>query len=126
MKRKGRRFKLIHQYILKTVIISVIVLIHISAHADDLTYRNAVVDSLHHSPNLRMKVADIKISEVQYKASFAGLFPTINLSGRTERYENLDDRNTSGFDTIGNEVVGGYQNAWKSSLNLTGQYYFLA
>lgn len=99
-------------------------MINFSAYAGDVTYRGVVVDALRHSPNLRMKIEDIKISDAQYHSSFAGLFPSINLSGRAERYENLDSRNSTNIESIGNEIVGGYASAWRSSVNLTGQYYF--
>jgi len=115
---------LICRYIFKTAIIFIIVLIHISAQADDLTYKSVIVDALRHSANIRIKIEDIKISEAQYKSSFAGLFPSINLSGRAERFENLDDRNSTNIESIGNEIVGGYSSAWRSSVNFTGQYYF--
>lgn len=92
--------------------------------AQSLNHRDAVIDALRHSPNLRMRIEDIRISDAQYRVSFAGLLPSINVSGRGERYENLDTRNSNNIQTIGNEVVGGYQSAWRSSVNLTGQYYF--
>lgn len=95
-----------------------------SGMAQTLSHRDAVIDALRHSPNLRMRIEDIRISNAQYKTSFAGLLPSINLSGRAERYENLDTRNSTNIETIGSEVVGGNQSAWRSSLNLTGQYYF--
>ncbi len=95
-----------------------------AGYAQELNYREALIDALRHSPNLQMRTEDIRIAEAQYKAGFAGLLPSITLSGRAERYENLDSRSASGIDTIGNEVVGGNQTAWRSSVNVTGQYYF--
>ena len=92
--------------------------------AEALNHRDTVVDALRHSPNLRMRIEDIRISDAQHRTSIAGLFPTVNVSGRGERYENIDTRNTTNIETIGNEVVGGNQSAWRSSVNLTGQYYF--
>lgn len=100
----------------------VLVLASSICHAQSLNYKTAVAEALRHSPNLRMKVEDISISNAQYKTSFAGLFPTVSLSGRAERYENLDRRENTNIETIGNEVVGGYQTAWRSSLNVSGQY----
>ena len=95
-----------------------------AGYAQEVNYRGALIAALRHSPNLQMRTEDIRIAEAQYKAGFAGLLPSITLSGRAERYENLDSRSTSGIDTIGNEVVGGNQTAWRSSVNVTGQYYF--
>ena len=102
----------------------IFIFINCNANADVLIYRETIVSALRHSPNLRMKIEDIRISNAQYRASFAGLFPSINLSARAERYENIDSRIQDNIQTIGNEVVGGNQSAWRSSLNLTGQYYF--
>lgn len=119
-----RSFAMTLRYSLFAVIISIVILIPGIANADVLIYRDVVVDVLRHSPQLRMKIEDIRISHAQYRTSFAGLFPSINLSGRAERYENIDSRSQDNIQTIGNEVVGGNQSAWRSSLNLTGQYYF--
>ena len=94
------------------------------AWAGVLTYRSAVNDSINYSAALRVKAEDIRISEAQYRANYAGLYPELNLSGRAERYENLDHRNDAAFNTIGNEVVGGSQSAWRSAFYLSGQYYF--
>ncbi len=94
------------------------------SYAQDINYRKTVMEALQHSPLLQMRTEDIRIAEAQYKAGFAGLLPSITLSGRAERYENLDSRSTSGIDTIGNEVVGGSQTAWRSSVSVIGQYYF--
>ena len=108
----------------KTVLIlAFIIFIRFISNAEDLTYRDTVQDALRHSPNLMMKIEDIKISDAQYRTSFAGQFPSINLYGRAERYENVDSRNTSNVEVIGNEVIGGYQTAWRSAANVTGQYY---
>ncbi len=89
-----------------------------------ITYQETVLAALRHSPQLRMRAEDIRIAEAQYKSSYAGLLPSIHLSGRAERYENLDSRSASGIDTIGNEVVGGNSTAWRSSVSVNGQYYF--
>jgi outer membrane protein TolC len=89
-----------------------------------LTYRGALIDSLNYSASLRVKYEDIRISDAQYRSNFAGLFPEVNISGRAERYENLDHRNDAAINTIGNEVVGGNQSSWRSAFYLSGQYYF--
>ncbi len=89
-----------------------------------LTYRSAVVDSINYSASLRVKSADIRISDAQYRSNYAGLYPEVNVSGRAERYESLDHRNDGTINTINNEVVGGSQSAWRSAFYLSGQYYF--
>jgi outer membrane protein TolC len=89
-----------------------------------LTYRNAVNDSINYAASLRVKAEDIRISDAQYRSNSAGMFPEINISGRAERYENLDHRNDIAINTIDNEVVGGSQSAWRSAFYLSGQYYF--
>ncbi len=95
-----------------------------SALAEMLTYQNAIKDSINSSAGLRVKMEDVRIANAQYRGSFAELYPSINVNGRTERYENLDNRNNQILDTIGNEVVGGNQTAWRASLSLSGQYFF--
>jgi outer membrane protein TolC len=106
--------------------IFLVLLLTFTAHpcrADFLDYREIVTDSINYSAALRVKRQDVYISEAQYKSNFAGLYPEINIGGRSERYENLDHRNSTGINTIGNEVVGGSQSSWRSSLSLSGQYY---
>jgi outer membrane protein TolC len=106
--------------------IFLVLLIIFAAHpcrADFLDYRNIVTDSISYSAVLRVKRQDVFISYAQYRGSFAGLYPEINLGGRAERYENLDHRNTDGINSIGSEIIGGNQSAWKASLSVTGQYY---
>ena len=106
--------------------ISFVLLIVFIAHpcrADFLDYRNVVTDSISYSASLRVKMQDVLISDAQYRSNFAGLYPEISVSGRSERYENLDHRNNADIHTIGNEVIGGSQSAWRSSLYLSGQYY---
>ena len=70
-----------------------------------------------------MKIEDINISHAQYRENFAGLFPTVNLSARAERYENIDRKKSTTYDAIGNEIVGGYESAWRTSTYIMGQYY---
>lgn len=62
------------------------------------------------------------IANAQYQGSRAELYPAININSRIERYENLDNRNQQTINTIGNEVVGGNQSAWRAALSLSGQY----
>jgi outer membrane protein TolC len=99
------------------------IIINMPCFADILIYHDAVVDSLHHSANLRAKMEDMHISDAQFRGNYARLYPEISFGGRAERYENLDQRNNQGIDTIGNEIVGGNQSAWRSSMYFSGQYY---
>lgn len=91
--------------------------------ADSLDYRNVITDSIGYSAALRVKHEDVYISDAQYRGNFAGLFPEIRFGGRAERYENIDDHNNTDVNMIGNEVIGGSQSAWKSSVSVSGQYY---
>jgi len=91
--------------------------------ADSLNYQDVLTDSINNSAILRVKKQDILISDAEYRSNFAGLYPGFDLSGRGERYENLDHRNDTGINTIGNEVIGSNQSAWRSALSLSGQYY---
>jgi outer membrane protein TolC len=65
---------------------------------------------------------ELHIANAQYQGSRAELYPAININSRIERYENLDNRNQQTINTIGNEVVGGNQSAWRAALSLSGQY----
>lgn len=100
-----------------------IICIAYPCRADFLDYRNVVTDSISYSASLRVKMHDVLISDAQYRGNFAGLYPEITISGRSERYENLDHRNDGVINTIGNEVVGSDQSAWRSALYISGQYY---
>jgi outer membrane protein TolC len=100
-----------------------VISVNFPCFAGSLTYGDAVKDSFNHFANLRVKMEDVRISDAQYRGSFAGLYPEITVNGRTERFENLDHRNNQIIDTIGNEVVGGSQTAWRAALSLSGQYY---
>ena len=100
-----------------------IIFIASPCRADSLDYSNVITDSVGYSAALRVKRQDVFIADAQYRGSFAGLYPEINLGGRAERYESLDHRNNNDINSIGNEVIGSNQSAWKSSLLLSGQYY---
>lgn len=104
-------------------LLSLIIFTGIPCRADTLDYRNVVTSSISYSGAVRVKRQDIFISHAQYKSNFAGLYPEITLSGRAERYENIDNRDSTNISTIGNEVVGGDESAWRSSLSVSGQYY---
>jgi outer membrane protein TolC len=92
--------------------------------AETLTYRDAIRDALKNSARIRVKVEDINISDSVYRQNFAGLHPVISANSRFERHENLDRRSNQGFDTVSGEIVGGDPSAWRSSLYLSGQYFF--
>jgi outer membrane protein TolC len=91
--------------------------------ADVLDYRTVILDSIGHSASVRVKSEDVCISNAQYRNNFAGLYPEIKLGGRAERYENIDHRDNTDVNSIGNEIIGGNQSAWKSSLSVSAQYY---
>lgn len=91
--------------------------------AGELTYREAIKDTLSQSARVRVKMEDINISDASYRQVFAGLYPEITANSRVEKYENLDKRNEQGINTISGEVIGGGVSAWRSSAYLWGQYY---
>jgi outer membrane protein TolC len=107
----------------RVFLVLLIIFIAYPCRADFLDYQDIITDSISYSASLRVKRQDVFISDAEYKSNFAGLYPEINIGGRSERYENLDHRNSPDINTIGNEVVGGSQSSWKSSLSLSGQYY---
>jgi len=90
--------------------------------ADSLDYRDVITDSIGYCASLRVKSEDVFISDAQYRSNFAALYPVVTLGGRAERYENIDNRDNTTINTIDNEVVGGYDSAWRSSVSLSGQY----
>ena len=90
--------------------------------ADSLDYRDVITDSIAYCASLRVKSEDVFISDAQYRSNFAALDPVVTLGGRAERYENIDNRDNTTINTIDNEVVGGYDSAWRSSVSLSGQY----
>ncbi len=104
-------------------LILLIIFIASPCPADTLDYRNVITSSISYSGAVRVKRQDIFISHAEYESNFAGLYPEITLSGRAERYENIDNRDNTNVSTIGNEVIGGDESAWKSSLSLSGQFY---
>jgi outer membrane protein TolC len=92
--------------------------------AEPLTYKDTIKDALKNSARIRVKVEDINISDAVYRQNFAGLHPVVSANSRFERHENLDRRQNQGFDTVSGEIVGGDASAWRSSIYLSGQYYF--
>lgn len=93
-----------------------------AAPPEVLTYRQAVRNTLDHSARIRAKEADVHIAEALYRQSAAGLYPELSLSGRVERYENLDRRAGQAAKTFSGEVIGGYATAWRAGLSLQGRY----
>ncbi len=93
------------------------------SRAEELTYRDAVRDTISQSARVRVKIEDINVSDAAYRQNFAGLYPEITVNSRIEKYENLDKRNEQGINTISGEVIGGGVSAWRSSAYLWGQYY---
>ena len=108
--------------IVSRVFVLFICLTALPCRADFLDYRDVITDSIGYSASLRVKSEDVLISNAQYRSNFAALYPVVTLGGRTERYENIDNRDNTTINTIGNEVVGGYESAWRSSVSLSGQY----
>lgn len=117
----SERVKYKSAYIL--IIVFLVFFIKSNSYAEVLVYADAVNDSVKNSAVLQMKIEDINITHAQYRENSAGLFPTINISARAERYENIDRKNSTTFDAIGNEIVGGYESAWRTSTYIMGQYY---
>lgn len=107
----------------RACLVLLIISVASNCRADFLDYRDIITDSIRYSASLRVKSQDVFISEAQFRSALAELYPEITLSGRMERYENIDNRDNTGINTIGNEIIGGYQSAWKTSLSLSGQYY---
>ena len=60
------------------------------ADAELITYRGVIEDAIHSSAVLKVKEQDVKIAHAAYRQVFAGLYPELTLTGRLERYENLD------------------------------------
>ncbi len=90
------------------------------ADAELITYRGVIEDAVHSSAVLKVKEQDVKIAHAAYRQVFAGLYPELTLTGRLERYENLD-KDTRDIQSVNSEVVGG-QSSWRSLAYLSGQY----
>jgi outer membrane protein TolC len=86
------------------------------------TYRQAVREALEHSARIRVKEEDVHAAEAVYRQSLAGFYPELSVSGRVERYENLDRRAGQAVKTFSGEVIGGYATAWRAGLSLQGRY----
>jgi len=85
-----------------------------------ITYRDVIEAAIRSSAGLKVKEQDIKIAHAAYRQAFAGLYPELTLTGRLERYENLD-KDTRDIQSVNSEVVGG-QSSWRSLAYLSGQY----
>ena len=90
------------------------------AVADLITYRNVIEAAIHSSAGLKVKEQDVKMAHAAYRQVFAGLYPELTLTGRLERYENLDE-DTQNIQSVNSEVVGG-ESSWRSLAYLSGQY----
>jgi len=90
------------------------------ADAELITYRDVIEAAIRSSAGLKVKVQDVKIAHAAYRQAFAGLYPELTLTGRLERYENLD-KDTRDIQSVNSEVVGG-QSSWRSLAYLSGQY----
>jgi len=90
------------------------------ADAELITYRDVIEAAIRSSAGLKVKEQDIKIAHAAYRQAFAGLYPELTLTGRLERYENLD-KDTRDIQSVNSEVVGG-QSSWRSLAYLSGQY----
>ena len=91
-----------------------------TAWAGDLSYPEVLREALQSSSRIRMKKAEVLVSEAAYRQSLASLYPGIHLNSRTERFETLTK--DSGFRTIYGEVIGGNVDEWRSSVYLIGEY----
>lgn len=90
------------------------------ADAELITYRDVIEAAFRSSAGLKVKEQDVKIAHAAYRQVFAGLYPELTLTGRLERYENLD-KDTRDIQSVNSEVVGG-QSSWRSLAYLSGQY----
>ena len=102
------------------VIFLLVFLKPLHAQGDNLTYRDAVHDAIKQSSRLRVKQAEIEISEASYKQSLSHLYPGLSLNSRLERFETLTKDGE--IRTIYGQVIGGDVDEWRSSVYLAGEY----
>lgn len=95
-------------------------LIPLQAQGDSLTYQDAIHDAIRQSARLRVKQAEIEISEASYRQSLSYLYPGISLNSRLERFETLTKDGE--IRTIYGQVIGGNMDEWRSSIYLAGEY----
>jgi outer membrane protein TolC len=117
-----RIFDLRFRLLIFGIVFCVAAIARYPADAEVISYKDVVRDTLSSSARLRVKKEDINIAYASYKQVFAGLYPEISLSSRLERYENLDKSAQQGIKSVGSEVVGSGDSAWRSQLYLSGQY----
>jgi outer membrane protein TolC len=109
------------QSLLVAGIIALFVLLNpLCAQGENLTYKDAVHDAIKQSARLRVKQAEIEISEASYKHSLSYLYPGISLNSRLERFETLTKNGE--IRTIYGQVIGGNVDEWRSSVYLAGEY----
>ncbi len=108
------------------MILYLIILIHftipLSSNSEELSYLTAVRNTLKHSARIKVKEEEIKIAEAEYRQQFAALYPEVSLNSKIERFGDLDNRDEQSTVTISNEVIGGNQDSWRSSVYALGQY----
>lgn len=89
--------------------------------AETFTYEKILKLAIENSPILKAKSYDVEISSLSYKQSYANILPQFSVSNRVERFENLTE--TTGFITVGGQVIGGQPDEWRTAVYLTGEYY---
>ncbi|MBN1546695.1 MAG: TolC family protein [Syntrophaceae bacterium] len=90
------------------------------AAAEPITYRGVIEAAIHSSSGLKVKEQDVMIAQATYRQALAALYPQLTLTGRLERYENLDEQSQD-IESVNNELVGGVS-SWRSMASLSGQY----
>jgi outer membrane protein TolC len=89
--------------------------------AETFTYEKILKLAIENSPILKAKSYDVEISSLSYKQSYANILPQFSVSNRVERFENLTE--TTGFITVGGQVIGGQPDEWRTTIYLTEEYY---
>ncbi len=107
--------------ILKILIITIILKITILyAYADDLNYKEVMVNAVNNSFDLKMSAVDIDISNAQLKAVRADWYPTLSMQFNTEH--NSDLANGRGnYAYAGNTMITPYTQ-YRNMLYLTLSY----
>ena len=107
--------------ILKILIITIILKITILyAYADNLNYKEVMVNAVNNSFDLKMSAVDIDISNAQLKAVRADWYPTLSMQFNTEH--NSDLANGRGnYAYAGNTMITPYTQ-YRNMLYLTLSY----
>lgn len=109
------------QTFLAAGIISLLVVLQpLHAQGENLTYKDAIHDAIRQSARLRVKQAEVEISEASYKQSLSNLYPGLSLNSRLERFETL--AKDGEIRTIYGQVIGGNVDEWRSSVYLAAEY----